>query len=378
LAAGGAEKVLATIANELINEYDIEVIFLEKNEFYELDKRIKKVYLSNFNGKESPIKKFVYLPILALKLKKYIKNHNINLLQSHVYRANYINILAKLLGSKHKTEIVVSGVISFYKKEGFVGKLNLFLIKYLFPKADLIIWKSKGMQYDAIKLFKLNNKQIVINNPNNLNEIAQLSEEKIKDFSFNPNKTYLINIGRMESFKKQEWIIRALKDLNEDIELILIGDGKNRKNLEELAKDLNLSKRVHFLGKKKNPYKYLKRSNIFVLSSDNGEGFPNVIVEALACGVPVIASDCISGPREILFPSSDIRKQLKYNDSFELGDYGILYPIGNTKELGRAIKYLLNNKEIYKNYQAKTSERAKDFSLEKIIEKYKKVLLEEF
>ena len=376
LASGGAEKVVATLINKLVNEFDIELILLEKNEFYKVDKRVKKVYLSKLRGNESSIKKFLYLPVFAYKLKKYIKENNISLIQSHMFRANYVNLLSKFIGSNHTTQVVVHGAPIFYRDEGLSGKINLFLIKKLFKFADLIIYVSERMKIESNNLFKFKKKQIVIHNPYNLKEINRLAEEEVNDFNFMKDKVYLINIGRMESFKKQEWIIKALKYLPSNIELLLIGDGVNRKNLEKLAKDLNLSDRVHFLGRKKNPYKYLKRSDIFILSSENGEGFPNVIVEALACGVPVIASDCISGPREILFPYSDITKQLKITDNFEVGDYGILYPIGNIKALKEAIEYLLKNKDLYENFKNKAFERAKDFSVDKIVEKYKKVLLD--
>jgi len=378
LSSGGAEKVLSVLANELVKQgYGVEIIFLEKNEFYALDKKIKKTHLSNFDGSENGILKFLFLPILAWRLKRYIKESSITLIQSHVYRANYINILSKIFGGKHKTQIVIPGVVSFYKNEGLLGNLNLFLIKKLFPIADLIIWKSKGMQIDAEKLFNFHKKEIVIYNPCNLEQIENLANEEINDFEFKKDKMYLINIGRMESFKKHEWIIKALKFLPTYIELLLIGDGKNKEKLKKLANELKVSKRVHFLGKKKNPYKYLKKSDIFILSSENGEGFPNVIVEALTCGVTVISSDCISGPREILYPSNDIKKQLNNEDNFEIGDYGILYPVGDIKALKNAIEYLLRNNDIYKMYKNKSIERAKDFSIEKIIEKYEKILLEE-
>ena len=160
LATGGAEKVLTTVANKLAKEFRVEIILLEKNDFYELDKSIKKTYLTEFSGKENPLLKLVYLPILAFKLKKYLKKNNISLLQSHVFRAHYINLLAKLFGSKHRAQIVISGIITFYKNEGLLGKINLFFIKTLFPKADLIVWKSKGMKLDAERIIKLKNKQV--------------------------------------------------------------------------------------------------------------------------------------------------------------------------------------------------------------------------
>ena len=147
--------------------------------------------------------------------------------------------------------------------------------------------------------------------------------------------------------------------------------------LQNLSKNLNVQNRVHFLGKKNNPYKYLKKSDIFILSSDNGEGFPNVLLEALTCNIPVISSDCLSGPREILAPDTDINKQLKKGDDIELAKYGILYPVGDIEKLTKAIKLLTSDRKLREEYSLKGIERAKDFSVEKIIEEYKKVLLYE-
>jgi len=375
LSSGGAEKVLSVIANELVKKYEVEIVFLEKNEFYELDKRIKKTYLSEFDGSESGIKKLLYLPILAWRLKKYIKKNNIKLIQSHLYRANYINILAKLFGAKHKTQIVNAGVISRYLKEGFIGKINLFLIRNLYKKAEVIIWKSKGMQIDVNKLFKFINKQIIINNPYDIKKIEQLSGEKIDNFKFDKNKIYLVSVGRLIKLKRNKDLIQSLKYLSQNIEVIFLGDGEEKNDLIKLSKKLNLSKRVHFLGQVKNPYKYIKNCDVFVHTSET-EGFPNVLVEALACGIPVISSDCLSGPREILAPDTDINKQLQYNDDIEITKYGILYPIGNVKKLAKAVDLLLNNKQLYEKYKNLAPKRAEDFSLEKIIKEYERVLIE--
>jgi len=358
LSSGGAEKVLSVTVTELIKQnYQVEVIFLEKNEFYTLPEEVKKNYLSEFNGSESGIKKLLYIPILAWRLKKYVKNNNIKLIQSHIFRANYVNVLAKLFGAKHKVEVVTAGRVSRYKELGLNGKLNLWLIKNLYAKADVIISKAQGMQEDMQKLFAFKNKQIVINNPYDIRYIEQLSNEKVDDFIFHKDKKYLVSVGRLISLKRNHELIEILIHLADNVEIIFLGDGDEKDNLIELSKKLNVENRVHFLGQVKNPYKYISKADIFVSCSES-EGFPNVLVEAMICQIPVISSDCMSGPREILGDD----------------EYGLLFDVGDKDKLKQHIEYILSHEDFRVDLTKKAKQRSYDFSLEKIIEKYKKVL----
>ena len=359
LTSGGAEKVLSILANELVKKNNVEIIFLEKKEFYELDKRIKKTYLSNFNGEENGIKKLIFIPILAWRLKNYIKNNNIKLIQSHIFRANYVNVLAKLLGANHKTQLVTAGRVSRYKELGIIGKINLFLIKNLYSKADLLISKSKGMKVDIQKLFNFKNKHIVINNPYDIEKIEQLLRQKVENFVFDNNKIYLISIGRLIKLKRHNEVIEILPKLPDYVELIILGNGEEKENLQKLSKKLKIENRVHFLGQVKNPYKYLVKSDIFISCSES-EGFPNVLVEAMICKTPIISSDCISGPREILGDD----------------EFGLLFEVGDKKKLLENINLFLNNNQLKQNYIKKAKQRSYDFSLSNIIKKYKKVLNE--
>lgn len=372
LTSGGAEKIVVTIINKLQKEnYEIELICLEKNDFYDLPKNIKIKYLTNNSGKSSGIKKLFEIPFLAFRLKNYIKENDIQIVQSHLYRANYINVLSNILGAKHQTQIVNHGIASRYKLKGLLGKINLFLIQNLYSKANTIISISKEMKNDLNNLFLFKNKQLVINNPYDIENINNLKIKETTEFIFNPEKRYLITMGRLIKLKRYDDVIKSLKHLPENIELILLGDGEEKENLNVLAKELNLKERTHFIGNVKNPFKYLFKADIFILSSET-EGFPNSLIEALACSLPVISTDCISGPREILAPKTESSKLLKKD--FKVEEFGILYPISNVIELSKAVIFLLENPNIYNDLKYKSSNRANDFSIEKIILQYKKVL----
>jgi N-acetylgalactosamine-N,N'-diacetylbacillosaminyl-diphospho-undecaprenol 4-alpha-N-acetylgalactosaminyltransferase len=373
LTLGGAERVLTVIASELSEQnIDVNLLCIEKDNVYELPNNVNITYLSDLTKHDSSLKKLIYLPYLAFKLKKYIKKHKVSRIQSHIYRANFTNILAKVFGAKHEVQVVEVTSISNLKDGNFSKKINFILIKLLYKYTDKVIFISERMREEFLKNLPFIKHHQIIHNPHDIKKIQTLSKENNFDgFTFNSMKKYLVTVGRLSSEKRITTILESLTNLSEDIELIVIGDGDEETNLKRYTEELNLTPRVHFLGRQDNPFKYLAKSDIFLLASE-GEGFPNVIIEAMACSLPVISTDCISGPREILAPSSDINFQLK--DSIEIAENGILFPIGNQNALTESINHLLSDRKQYSLYQRNGLQKSKTYDLNNIINKYKEVL----
>jgi len=174
-----------------------------------------------------------------------------------------------------------------------------------------------------------------------------------------------VTIGRLDEGKNHQLLIKAMREV--DGNLYIIGDGVLRRYLEQLIYTLNLTDRVFLVGKQKNPYKYLAKADIFLFSS-NREGFPNVLVEALACEIPIISTDCKSGPREILAPDSDITFSLR--NSIEIAKYGILTPINSLCKMVEAIEILKKNRKLMFEYKQKSLKRAREFHKDKIIDDF--------
>ncbi len=372
LTSGGAERILAIVANELVAQnIKVNLLCIENDNVYKLPKEVKITYLSNLSKHDSNLKKFLYLPLLAIRLKRYIRKNNTSLIQSHIYRANFTNLLAKLFGAKHQVQVVEVTSIGNLKDGGFAKKINFYLIKFLYRYANKVIFIAQRMRDEFLKNFPYINDYTVINNPHNITKIEQLSQEKIENFTFEKYRKYLITVGRLSSEKRLYSVIDTLKELDKDVELLIIGDGVEEQNLKAYTKEQGLLPRVHFLGRVENPFNYITASDIFILASE-GEGFPNVIIESMVCGTPVISTDCLSGPREILAPTSDINFQLK--EDIEVAQYGILYPIDDKNSLREAINLLLNDSELYSIYQENGQKEAQRYSVKNIINQYKEAL----
>jgi N-acetylgalactosamine-N,N'-diacetylbacillosaminyl-diphospho-undecaprenol 4-alpha-N-acetylgalactosaminyltransferase len=370
LKLGGAEKVLQTVANQLCDDYEIHLITIERHNFYNLNNNIKVYPLSSNDEKINKFLKILLIVKYAVQLNKYLRLNDIKIVQSHLFRSNYINIVAKLLGGNHSVQIVDHTLPNRLYQEGLSGKINLLLIKLLYKYADVSISVTNVLQHQLDDIVKLPRQKFVIHNPFNVIEIRKKASEVIDDFDFIDDNFYLIAVGRINSVKRYDLIINALNIINnQKIHLLLLGEEEDIL-VDDLLRKSNNKQNIHFLGKKLNPYPYIKYSNVLLLTSDS-ESFGNVIVESMICGTSVISSDC-GGPREILAPGSNVNIQLK--DSIEKAEYGVLFPIGNVEKLIESIKLLLENEKLRNEYVEKGKKRVNDFSVEKIIKNYIEVL----
>jgi glycosyltransferase involved in cell wall biosynthesis len=376
LTRGGAEKTVATLLLEFQQQgLKVPLICLEKNDV-QIIESAQITYLSDQTGEsEGAFKKFVSLFMFARKLKKYTRNNNIELVQSHIYRANYVNVLARMLGSKHKTQLVNHGIPEQYSKGGLAGRINQLLIRWLYPRADQVICPSLDMIKSLKKMGVRNDKLVHISNPVDIDEIQYMAKQEVINdvFEFELGKKYLIAVGRLEAVKRTEDIIKAfaaLAEIKPELDLILLGSGSEEHKLRNAAKELNVASRVHLLGYVVNPYQYLARSELFISASEN-EGFSLVIVEALALGLPVVSSDCSGGPREILASGGLFTNRVNKGEVKQV-THGIFFRTGDVKGLILAINMLLNDVALKERYARLSGQQAQNFDKKATASRYLK------
>jgi len=352
-ARGGAERVFVNIANGLF-DMGISVKFIVGKktgtyiEFLNPAIKITEINTDNL--------------LQALKaLPKILVNEE----YTHIFTASDKFSVAAVVIKKLfrlKSKIIPTLHYDLPYQISILPLLNqLYLTltnRFIISKADTIVAVSNGVRKGFQKIAKRNVEQLItIYNPVFNEGILNASCESVEEQIFFNNYKTLISIGKLTNIpKNQELLIKAFYILcktQNNLQLIFLGEGGDKDRYIELTKNLGVADKVHFLGFKTNPYKYIVQSDLLVLSSDT-EGFGNVIVEALALGVNVVSTDCPSGPKEIL----------------ENGKYGFLSPVNDPIKLAEAIEKALKHpidSNILKCY-------AQKFSSSNIIEKYFKLL----
>lgn len=255
------------------------------------------------------------------------------------------------------------------RESGYVSRRNLpeeakKKLTFQYNKCDRIIVITKGIKKDLVKNYQIKKQKfILINNPVEIEHINKEADkkEKNKEFSKIKNKK-IITVGRLEEPKNHQLLLKSFKNVKEkvkDVDLIIVGKGSLENDLKKLADSLQITDSVHFLGFLDNPYYYLKNSDLFVLSSKT-EGFPHVLLEAMSLKTPVLSTNCMTGPKDIL-------KKEKY---------GYLVKSDDVNQLSKKIiKLLLNDKKRKKKVE-KAYRRAEQFSPSIIIKKYEKLFEE--
>jgi glycosyltransferase involved in cell wall biosynthesis len=356
----------------------------------------------NSRGTTNPFLKLFRFFDRIKALKELKRNLKIDSSISFGETANYLNVLSQqsekslLVVGEHKSE-------RYSKEPTLEHKIHSFLMRLLYKRANITIGVSKYASKDLVDNFNLHQKKsITIYNPIDIEDIEKKIEESIEDslIELFENNSVLINSGRVCKQKAQWHLIELFSNLKTtilDTKIVFLGqaeeldiDSKNiQKYIENLCNsnkiklysywldlELNSSYDVYFLGFKSNPFKYISKSKLFIFPS-LWEGFGLALVEAMACKVAVVSSDCKSGPREILAPNSDFEIQ---TDDVEFSEYGVIAPMfdGSFENSDDRVKKiwvdsivkLLKDDNLREEYAKKAKLRANDFSKDNILKEW--------
>ncbi|MEW6001943.1 MAG: glycosyltransferase [Nitrospirota bacterium] len=363
LEGGGAERVMV----DILRNFD-------KN-------RIEATLVLLYSSENSPYREFLPkdIEIIVARRKSDSIIQKLKQMTSFVTIVNkrkpdiilsmltHNNIMALLAGIFFKIKVIISEhstlseIIKTREGNKILGLPVTFLVKVFYRFAERVIAVSEGIRSDLIQGFNIRPDKIsVIYNPVDLNRIAALSSLPVEHPFFKDAVPLVISVGRFVWQKRFDTLIKAfslvLKEI--DARLILVGEGPEKEKLEKMVKGLQIEDKVFFTGFLNNPYKFLSKADIFALSSSY-EGLPVAILEAMACGVPVISTDCRSGPREIL----------------QDGKSGLLVPVGDELSLSEAILTLLKNQPLREKFSRLGRERVNDFSVRKIVRQYENIIL---
>jgi glycosyltransferase involved in cell wall biosynthesis len=372
LGTGGAERAVALAVAELrARGRDVRILCLERAPVSELTVAAEVEYLSGMTTSAGPLFKLAALPVLAFRLASHLSRHRTDVVMSHLFRANFVNVLSRTMArSRHRAVVVNHTSLGRLARGGTQGWINWILSRMLYPKADSVASVSAGAAAECRRLLDLPAGRSII-----LHDSIDTSAGRRAVQDSKP-KEAIVGVGRLVGLKRYEDLIDAFARIAPDfprLELRLIGDGPQRLALQHRAGASGVHDRISFLGRVDDPFTAMAGCTAFVSTSDT-EGFGMAIVEALALGIPVVASDCAYGPREILAPSTDPMCLLKRDADMEIAQYGILYPVGSIDGLAKALRTLLGNRELRDRLAKSGCARAADFSVERSAAAYERLL----
>lgn len=322
-SGGGAEKVAVNLANHYA-ETGIEttlLVFINEGP-----------YKTHLNGRVNVVDLGVTRARYAiLKLRSALSRTGVTHVISVIRDAN---IMLGLVGNKDKNIVfayreanTLHGVHSLPR---FKSWLYQFLLRLSYKKADIVIANSEDTKADLVRNQITDRESIkVIRNPVIPEDFHSKVSEKAGHPWLKSDGKVVLNVGRLHPQKNQKLLIDAFSKVVEnkpDAKLLILGEGDEEKSLKAQIKRLKLNHSVDIVPFQQNPFPYYCESDLFVLTS-NWEGFGNILVEALACGTPIISTDCPGGPRSILAD----------------GKFGTLAPVGDVEKLAVAITRQLDD-----------------------------------
>ena len=323
LRMGGAEHMLSIIGAGFASRgYTTDFVLVKaKGEYLSTLPDTIKV----FNLKS--LSTYTCLPALMA----YLRKNKPDVMISALDLTNLFALFARrLTGYPHRLIIRLDNTQSKLGRSFFKKKLERLLLRLFYPWSDAIVSVSNDVKDDFIQYTGIPADKVhVIYNPIVNKEIVLKASQSLEHNWFSPNQPpVILGVGRLSPQKNFELLIKSFAKVRllQPVRLIILGEGPLRTKLESLVEELNIKENIWLPGLHPNPFYFMSHASLFVLSSDY-EGLPTVLVEALACGCPVISTDCPSGPREILGG----------------GRYGKLVPVGDVNALKEAIIQVLSD-----------------------------------
>lgn len=358
LHKGGMQRAVSNISLALPDDFEQYVGFFGTEsppfEYYAI--------LHNFNVPGSLetglLSKIVNLFLRLYKLRKFVREQHIDVIVSFGEAANLLNVLS--FNSAYR-------VLSIRSSIGGYGDVNLYnriyrgLIRWVYPFSDAIVAVSEDLKKQIEKITTGAIPVYQVPNLYHLNEIRSLSVVPLPaEMNYLTKSPFLLNVASLVNQKGQDLLIRAFAKISSsfpDLKLVLIGRGPEKDKYVAESERLGVGGRVVMIDFDSNPYRYMKMATVFVLPSLT-EGFPNVLVEAMACGCPVVAFDCPTGPREILGAS----------------EYGELVEKMSVAKLAERINTLLSSSERLAHLKEQATIRAAHYDANRVVDRWVNIL----
>ncbi|MBI3755588.1 MAG: glycosyltransferase [Deltaproteobacteria bacterium] len=361
LYGGGAERVLVLLLRHLDRSrfQPVVVLFEPENDYKEDIPDDVRIVSLNSSGMLDSAR-------LILSLSQLLKKEAPDIICTSIYRVKPLSLITalamRLSRVKARVFLTEHGNLSWCMKTAKLASLRGFLIrnKFLYPEKDNVICVSKGLRDDLVNNWGVSAARTkIIYNPVEIDRIQILAKEEVDHHWFQERRPVIIACGRLDRQKDYPLLLRVFASVSKeasDLRLVILGDGLLRKELIEYTGVLGISDKTAFLGFQKNPFKYIARAKALVLSSVM-EGFPMVLIEAMACGTPVISTRCESGPEELITDGVD----------------GLLTPVGDVDAMGNAIHSLLRDEFLRIRLAEAGRRRVEDFRAEKITAEYERM-----
>lgn len=353
---GGVERTNLGLAKGLI-ENGYRVVFLTTSYTNHFMNEINELGIELKSLGDIPVSKTIFHVVKYLN--QLSQNEQIIFISCQYY-VNVISMLISKLVRYRKNVIFINSernhLDEFKINGGFKNFIVPFLVKLTYKYADKIIANAQETADDLSTFLGLPVECVY--NPTINERLLNLQNESIlEEWYLKDNRKTILGIGRLSKQKDFETLIRAFYEFGdfENYKLVILGDGKEKENLEELIRKLKIENHVYLQGFVSNPYKFLKNCELFVLSS-RYEGLPNVLIEALSLNSIAISTKCKSGPKEILQEDA------------------LLVDVGDERALSKTMRAVLSDKEKAKVLTQKAFEGLSRFSYENSVKSFIKVI----